>query len=136
MPILAAAMMGSVDIALAAAMKLEFEKAAQRATELAMVKRPEDSDGTAFIEAEAAAATAGRTVTGIHVELYTECQALGETPTGPVDYAVRRATVERTACYVSATVTGTDTPMFNFSGLFGDGSGTMTISGSNSVQLT
>lgn len=88
LPFLFLLSLGTVDASLLIGTKLDYEQAAQRATDFALAKRPNSSDGT-YIQSEAATA-AGVTANDVAVTIWLECNGVKQTtfssvcPTGQV----------------------------------------------------
>jgi Flp pilus assembly protein TadG len=120
-PVLAALVLGTVDISRAVSIKVQMEQAAQRSLELAQVNSySKASDLTTAVQNEAqTAAGSGSSAT---VTAWLECN---HDTTKQLDYDTGSCSSGQTyARYVSVTVTSSFTPVFGttyFSGAKSDG---------------
>lgn len=113
-PLIAFAAISAFDIMQGYAFKLSLEQAAQRATDLAIVRKPpgDDSSDVAYLENEVTEAAPG---TEPAVELYVTCD--GERFD---DYEHVCPAETEVARYVMITVAGNYEPMFGYIGFLGD----------------
>jgi Flp pilus assembly protein TadG len=77
LPFLLMLVLGTADVAIGYAAKLSLEQAAQRTTDLALARRPNDGN-TSYLVQEAAAAS-GQPVGNITVEAFLECGGARQT---------------------------------------------------------
>jgi Flp pilus assembly protein TadG len=77
LPFLLMLVLGTADVALGYAGRLGLEQAAQRTTDLALARRPNDGN-TAYLIQEAASAS-GQPASNITVEVYLECGTARQT---------------------------------------------------------
>jgi Flp pilus assembly protein TadG len=133
LPFLLMLVLGTTDVALGYARKLTLEQAAQRTTDLALARRPNDGN-TAFLAQEAASAS-GQPIGNVTVEAFLECGG------------VRQATFTATcttglpARVVSVRIIQTRTLLFDYGKLtavFGRRlmPNTVTLSGDSVVRMS
>jgi Flp pilus assembly protein TadG len=127
-PLIGLTILGAVDIAQATAARYDLEQAAQRATELAMVRRPRtDADTVHLVTAT------GLPAANVAIELHMTCND------DPDDYAA--ACEGRAARFVEVTVKGKYEPIFNYGPLLtilggsGTGLSTIDLTASSKVQV-
>jgi Flp pilus assembly protein TadG len=109
-PMIAAAAVGAFDLMNGFAVKLDLEQAAQRATDLALVKRPVgDSDADiAYLKNEVAAAASPRAVT-TKVDVYLTCDGVRQ-----VSYSTVCGVGQSYARYVSISTSSAYEPIFDY----------------------
>lgn len=132
-PFVCLLLLGVVDIAQATAMRLDLVQAAQRATELALVKHPTTNTDWDYLRNEAIKAVEPL-ATEVTVDLYGMCNGT-------------RQTYTQTACtspisrFVSVQVEATYSPIFNYGpfvkmlGGTSNGLSAMTLTGSSLVRI-
>ena len=113
-PMLCAMMFGAMDIANGFAMKLSLEQAAGRAAELVIAP---GTVSPTYTNLSTEVATAyGRPYSQLVVDNWLECDAARQ-----IDFEGSCATGQRTARYVSISITAEYVPYFNFLGLLRGG---------------
>ena len=130
-PILAMMMMGISDFAMGYSAKLRVEAAAYRGLEkVAMGTVQSNYD---YLKAEAAASdgAGGIEAAEVTVDTWLECNET-RSPNG---FSGNCAAGERTARYVSLTVTDTYTPRFNYGSLLGNSQGVVQLSATSALRI-
>lgn len=127
-PVLAALLIGMVDISRGYSAKLQLEQAAQRTIEKVMQRDIPSSDFTTDLKAEGAAA-ADVAQSAVTVDYYLECDGTRQ------GWSTTCASGEAYARYVTVDITKTYTPLFRtrFAGANTDG--TYTLHGKAGIRL-
>lgn len=127
-PVLAALLIGMVDVSRGYSAKLQLEQAAQRTIEKVMQRDVEPADFTTTLKAEGAAA-ANVSQSAVTVAYYLECNGTAQA------WNTSCSTGQSYARYVTVDITKTYTPLFRtrFAGANVDG--TYTLHGKAGIRL-
>ena len=125
-PILAAFLVGMMDLSGAYSEKLQLEQAAQRTIELVQVSSFKESDKASLKTEAEAAAGAGATAT---VDAWLECNGTKQTP-----FSSTCSSGQTYARYVTVEITRSYTPMFGLT-WGANPNGTYTLKGKAGVRV-
>ena len=134
LPIMLVLLVGMIDASRFIAARIDLEQAAQRTTDYALAKRPDNSDDATYLRTEAASA-AGVPTGNVTAEIFLECNGVRQT-----NFDTICATGETTARFINISITRQVNTLFDWQAaahLFGSqvfGS-SITVTGNSLVRF-